>query len=164
VKRAQLQEGLGMRARNRLVLEAMYASWAAKDLKAVLSCCADDIVFVMHLPTELMPFAGETQGKAAIIPRLQMILDGFDFIEYRPLFINDQDDAFHSQVRYRFRHKETGLEIEGTMRHVWRVEGDQIVRLEEFHDTPKVRAFFELLAQSENGEPQREFPHIKRNK
>ncbi len=153
-----------MRARDRIVLEAMYASWAAKDLNAVLSCCSDDIVFAIHVPPEIMPFAGETRGKAALVPRLQMILDDFDFLEYRPIFINDEGDTFHSQVRYHFRHKKTQLDIAGTMRHVWRVEDDKIVRLEEFHDTPRVGAFFELLAESESGKPQRTFPNIKRNR
>jgi ketosteroid isomerase-like protein len=153
-----------MRARDRQVLEAMYASWAAKDLKAVLACCSDDIVFAIHVPPEVMPFAGETQGKAALAPRLQMILDDFDFLQFRPDFINDEGDTFHSQVHYHFRHKQTGHDIAGTMRHVWRVEGDKIVRLEEFHDTPRVRAFFDLLAQSASGKAERTFPHIKRNK
>jgi ketosteroid isomerase-like protein len=93
-----------------------------------------------------------------------MILDDFHFLEYRPEYINDEGDVFHSQVRYHFRHKATGYDIEGTMRHVWQVEGDQIVRLEEFHDTPRVLAFFELLAQSASGKPQRAFPNIKRNR
>jgi len=152
-----------VRARDRLVLEAMYASWATKDLDAVLSCCSNDIVFVMHLPPEIIRFAGESWGKAAIIPRLRMIIDGFDFLEYRPVHIDDAGDVSHSLVRYRFRHKRTGYEIEGTMRHVWTIEGDQIVRLEEFHDTPRVSTFFELLAQAESEKPQREFPNIKRN-
>jgi ketosteroid isomerase-like protein len=160
----QLLEGLRVRARDRLILEAMYASWAAKDLDAVLSCCSDDIVFVIHVPPEVMPFAGETRGKAALVPRLRMILDNFDFLEYRPTFISDEGEEFHSQVHYHFRHKTTQHDIEGTMRHVWRVKDDKIVRLEEFHDTPRVRAFFELLAESASGKPERTFPNIKRNK
>ncbi|HEX9881712.1 MAG TPA: nuclear transport factor 2 family protein [Hyphomicrobium sp.] len=153
-----------MRARERVVLEALYASWAAKDLNAVLSCCSEDIVFAIHVPPEVMPFAGETRGKDALVPRLQMILDDFDFLKFRPLHIVDEGDVTHSQVHYHFRHKATGYDIEGTMRHVWKIEGDQIVRLEEFHDTPRVSSFFELLAQSESGKPLREFPNIKRNK
>jgi ketosteroid isomerase-like protein len=153
-----------MRARDRVILEALYASWAVKDLSAVLSCCSDDIVFAIHVPPEVMPFAGETRGKDALVPRLQMILDDFDFLIYRPTLIADEGEALHSQVRYHFRHKATGYDIEGSMRHVWKVEGDQIVRLEEFHDTPRVKTFFELLAASEVGKPARTFPHIKRNK
>jgi len=153
-----------MRARPRGIVEGLYASWAAKDLRAVLACCTEDIVFALHVPREIMPFAGETRGKASLAPRLQMILDGFDFLEYRPLLITEDDDSFRAQVRYHFRHKATGHAIEGTMRHVGRVKGDKIARLEEFHDTPRVRAFFKLLAQSASGAPQREFPHIKRNR
>lgn len=153
-----------MRARERLLLEALYASWAAKDLNAVLSCFSDDIVFAMHVPPDLIPFAGETRGKDALVPRLQMILDDFDFLQYRPIHIVDEGGVLHSQVRYHFRHKATGYDIDGTMRHVWQVEGDQIVRLEEFHDTPRVKTFFELLAQSASGKPERDFPNIKRNK
>jgi ketosteroid isomerase-like protein len=160
----QRRKRLGMRAHDRIVLEALYASWAARDLDGVLSCCSDDILFTMHVPPEIIPFAGETRGKAAIVPRLQMILDEFDFLEYRPVYISDEGEVFHSLVRYHFRHKKTGYEIEGTMRHVWCVDGDQITRLEEFHDAPRVSSFFELLAQAESGKPLREFSNIKRNK
>ena len=51
-------------------------------------------------------------------------------------------------MRFHYRHKETGLEYEGRMRHVWRVEGDKIVHFEEFHDAERVRTFFRLLAQA----------------
>jgi ketosteroid isomerase-like protein len=153
-----------MRAQVRSIVEALYASWAVKDLPAVLACCTDDIVFAMHVPPEVMPFAGETCGKASLAPRLQMILDGFDFLIYRPLLISEDGNEFHAQVLYHFRHKATGLKIEGTMRHVGRFEGDKIARLDEFHDTPRLLAFFELLAQSESGVPEREFPNIKRNR
>lgn len=153
-----------MRARDRLVIEAFYASWADRDLDATLACLSDDIVFRMHLPQEVAPFAGETHGKAAIVPRLEMILDEFDFLEYRLRFIRDKGEELRSQVRYRYRHKNTGYVIEGTMRHVWRIEGDQIVCLDEYHDTPRIRAFFQLLEQAMSGATQREFPNIKRNR
>ena len=39
-----------------------------------------------------------------------------------------------------------GQEIEGTLRHIWEAQGDKIVRLEEFHDIERLRAFFALLA------------------
>jgi len=136
-----------MRASIPLVLEAMYASWAARDLDAALASFADDVVFVIHLPPEVAPFMGEARGKAQLRPRLQTIIDDFDFLEYVPLQIVAAGENFHSRVSFRFRHKTTGLVYDGTMRHVWRVEGDKIVRFEEFHDAERVRAFFQLLAQ-----------------
>jgi len=137
-----------MRASVSLVLEAAYASWAARDLEATLASFADDVVFIIHLPPEVAPFVGEARGKDQLRPRLQAILDDFDFIEYVPLQITASGQSFHSRVRFRYRHKATGLEYDGTMRHVWRVEGDRIVRFEEFHDAERVRTFFQLLAQT----------------
>lgn len=153
-----------MQAQIRDLMETIYASWAAKDLPAVLDYMTDDVEFAMHVPVEDLPFAGESRGKEEIVPRLQAILDGFDFLEYRPLLIREDDDTFHAQVFYHYRHKETGREIEGTMRHVGHMQGGKLARLDEFHDTQRVVAFFQLVTQEASGAPQREFPHIKRNK
>lgn len=151
-----------MRAQLSSIIEALYASWAAKDLAAVLDCCSDDMVFALHLPTEVAPFAGETCGKAALVPRLKQILDAFDFVDYRPTLITENASAFRAQIHYHFRHKATGHEIEGTMRHTGRFE--ELARLDEYHDTARVRAFLELLALSADGANARTFPHIKRRK
>jgi hypothetical protein len=137
-----------MQASVSVVLEAVYASWAARDLAATLSCFAADVVFIIHLPPEVAPYVGEVHGREELRPRLQAILDDFDFIAYRTLQITAEGQSFHSRVGFHYRHKTTGLEYEGTMRHVWRVEGDKIVRFEEFHDTERVRTFFKLLAQA----------------
>jgi len=137
-----------MRADNKVLLEAAYAAWAARDLGATLACFAEDVVFTIHLPTEGVPFAGEARGRDELAKRLQALLDDFDFLTYTPVQITSQGIAFHSQVRFHYRHKATGLDFDGTMRHRWRIVGDQIVRFEEFHDVERVRAFFALLAQA----------------
>ena len=136
-----------MRASVSLIVEAAYASWAARDLAATLRCFSEDVVFVIHIPSDVAPFMGEVHGKARLAPRLQAILDGFDFVEYTPLLIKAEGRSFHSRVRFRYRHKAAGLEYDGTMHHVWRMEGDQIVRFEEFHDEERVRTFFRMLEQ-----------------
>ena len=105
------------------VLEAIYASWAAQDLEAVLSCFSDDLVIVIHAPADIVPWAGETRGKAQLEHRLRELLREFEF-----------------------RQLKTGHEMEGTLRHIWQADGDKIVRLEEFHDIERLRAFFQLLA------------------
>ena len=135
-----------MRASDRLVLEAAYASWAARDLPAMLSCFSDDVTFAIHLPEDIAPFMGEVRGLDELSKRLRMILDDFDFLEYRHLQITTEGESFHSRVKFHFRHKATGLDYEGRMRHVWRIEGDKIVRFEEFHDTERVRTFFAMVA------------------
>jgi uncharacterized protein len=137
-----------VRASISMVVEAAYAAWAARDLAATLAVFAPDVVFAIHLPDDVVPFAGEVQGRDQLAPRFQTILDEFDFIEYVPLQITAEGGSFHSRVRFHYRHKATGLEYEGRMRHVWRVEGDKIARFEEFHDAERVRTFFRMLAQA----------------
>lgn len=136
-----------MRASGSLVVEAAYAAWAAQDLAATLRCFADDVVFVIHIPSDVAPFMGEAHGKAQLEASLAAIIDTFHFVAYVPLLIRADGDAFHSNVSFHYRHKATGLEYDGTMRHVWRVEADRIVRFEEFHDAERVRSFFRLLEQ-----------------
>lgn len=137
-----------MRASVPVLLEAAYAAWSAQDLDATLSAFADDVVFAIHLPPEVAPFVGEVTGKEQVRLRLQTIIDDFDFIEYVPLHITAEGESLHSRIRFRYRHKASGLEYDGTMRHVWRVEGDKIVRFEEFHDAERVRTFFAMVAQA----------------
>jgi len=134
-----------VRGLGRNVLEAIYASWAARDLDAVLACFSDELVIIVHAPADIVPWAGETRGKAQLEHRLREILREFEFLRYSPVVISDAGDICHAQVHFRFRHLKTGHEIEGTLRHIWQERGDKIVRLEEFHDTERLRAFFELL-------------------
>jgi len=135
-----------MRVDSSTLLEAAYASWRARDFEAFLACFADDVVFVNHLPRDVVPFAGPSYGKAELRQQLQIILDQFDFLEYRSVQIIAKRRLFHSQVHFHYRHKATGLTYEGRLRHVSRVKGDKIARFEEFHDPERTRAFFELLA------------------
>jgi len=144
-------EGITGRASMIMVLEAAYAAWAAGDLQATLSWFDEDVEFVIHLPPEVVPFAGPVRGRDKLAQRLQSIIDEFDFIEYVPVQITPYGEAFHSQVRFHYRHKATGLEYEGTMRHTWRIEGDRIMRFEEHHDAERVRAFFQLLQAAKAG-------------
>ncbi|MGI9403006.1 MAG: nuclear transport factor 2 family protein [Hyphomicrobium sp.] len=135
-----------MRGLGRNVLEAIHASWNAKDIDAVLSCLSDDVAVMIHVPSDVMRWGGETRGKAQAELKMRAALREFEFLDYHPVPISDVGDSCHAQVHYHFRHIETGHEIEGTLRHIWQADWDKIVRLEEFHDTERLHAFFELLA------------------
>ena len=130
-----------------IVLECAYAAWAARDLDGTLARFADDVTFIIHLPPEVAPLVGEAKGKANLAARLRAILDEFDFIEYVPLQIRADGDACSSRIRFHYRHKATGLDYEGTMRHVCRVAGDRIAHFEEFHDAERVRTFLKFVEQ-----------------
>ena len=52
-----------------------------------------------------------------------------------------------SRAQYRYRHRTGGMEVDGTMRHLWRFVGDEIAHFELFHDAPRMRAFYAMTAQ-----------------
>jgi ketosteroid isomerase-like protein len=135
-----------MRVSIPILLEAAYASWAAQDLDATMACFAEDVVFATHLPADVVPFAGVSRGKVELRRQLQIIIDQFEFLTYRPVRISTEGRLFRSQVKMHYRHRATGLTYKGRLRHVWEIEGDKITHFEEFHDPDRVRAFFQLIA------------------
>ncbi len=135
-----------MRVSIPLVLEAAYASWAARDIDAFLACFADDLLYANHMSPEHVPFAGIVRGKTEFKRQLQKILDDFDIIYYKPVQITPDGESVRAQTEFRYRHRTTGLTYEGRLRHLWQVENDKVVRFDEFHDGERTRAFFELLA------------------
>ena len=135
-----------MRVSIPLVLEAAYASWAVRDVDAFLACFADDMLFANHMSPDVVPFAGIVRGMIEFRRQIQKIQDDFDIIYYRPVQITADGGSVRAQTEFQYRHMATGLTYEGRLRHLWQVEGDKIVRFDEFHDGERTRAFFELVA------------------
>jgi ketosteroid isomerase-like protein len=132
------------------VLEALWAAWARRDKAATLALVTDDIRYTMHIPPEIVPFgttANEpTIGKRALSDQLQTILDIFETVAYSGRVAGMVEARIHGQVSYLFRHKLTGEEIEGVMRHVVRIEAGRIATIDEYHDVERVKAFMRLVA------------------
>lgn len=134
-----------MRASQRLIVEAMYASWAAQDLSSVAACLHRDATYTLHLPKGAWPIAGDVRGKRKIVTSLAEILRDFEVVEYRPLKITDADEISTSRAKIHYGHKAIGLSYEATIRNVWRIEGDKVRSFEVFHDAARLRAFFEMV-------------------
>ena len=134
-----------MRASRRLIVEGMYASWAAQDLRAVAACLHRDAVYKLHLPEGAWPIAGTVRGKQKIVTSLAEILRDFEVVEYRPLKITEDGDTATSRAKIHYGHKATGLSYEASIRNVWRIEGDKVRHFEVFHDAARLRAFFEMV-------------------
>ena len=129
-------------------VRALWRAWQKRDKAATLALLADNIVFALFVPQEVLPFGGETVGKASVSDRLQTILDQFDTLSYEGKVKRTQGDTVHGMVAYRFRHKVTGESIDGVMRHVIQVRDGRIVKLDEHHDIALVRAFMRLVSHS----------------
>ena len=51
-----------------------------------------------------------------------------------------------SRALFRYRHRASGMEVDGAMRHKWLFVGDEIAHFELFHDSPRMRAFYKMTA------------------
>jgi ketosteroid isomerase-like protein len=128
------------------VVRALWRAWQVRDKAATLATLADGIVFALYVPQEVLPFGGETRGKASVSDRLQMILDQFDTVLYEGKVTRTQGETVYGRVAYRFRHKITGESIDGSMRQVVEVRDGRIAKLSEYHDIELVRAFMRLVS------------------
>lgn len=130
------------------IVRALWSAWRKRDKAVCLALLADNIVFALFVPQEVLPFGGETVGRSSVSDRLQTILEQFDTLGYEGKVTRTHGDTVHGMVAYRFRHKVTGETIDGVMRHVIQVHNGRIARINEFHDIELVRAFMRLVSYS----------------
>jgi uncharacterized protein len=131
------------------VLREFYARWARADTDGAMAYCADDVVFAMYLPRDVVPFGGEAQGKVAMRTVLDAILRDFAHVYFIPVGITMIGQLARAQVRFCFRHRASALELDGVMRHEVVIEAGQINMVREYHDTERIRAFMMLAASSQ---------------
>lgn len=128
------------------IVRALWSAWQKRDKAATLALLADNIAFALLVPQDVLPFGGETVGKASVSDRLQTILEQFDTLSYEGKVTRSHGDTVHGMVAYRFRHTVTRETIDGVMRHVIQVRDGLIVRINEYHDIELVRAFMRLVS------------------
>lgn len=128
------------------VVEKVYVAWRARELPGVLALLSDDMVFALHVPANVLSVGGETKGKAAVASTLQALLDAYDFLAYEPGPITANGARANAEVHFRYRQRATGEVIDSRLLHSWVVEAGKVTRLDEWHDLPGVRAFFDRVA------------------
>lgn len=128
------------------VVRSFWRLWAARDKAGVVALLADDYLWALYVPEDVLPFGGETRGKAAASDRFQMILDQFYTLKFEGEVIRVEGQTVHGRVAYCFRHKVTGEAIDGVMRLIVVVRNGLMSSWHEYHDTERVRAFMRLVS------------------
>ncbi len=126
------------------VVEAAHGYWAVQDVEMTLAHMAADIVFVLYLDKEAVPFGGETRGQDALRTVLHDIITDFDFLKYEPRSLDADGDVIRTQVDYVYRHRPTGETLVGSKRLVLTVRDGLIARMDEYHDAALVESFMRL--------------------
>jgi len=128
------------------VVKASLEAWGRRDIEQSLSYMDDDVVFTFNAGEGQLQLAGTCQGKDQVRPRLQEILDLFDFQALVVESLRDDGEAIRTSMLFYYRHKASGLTVEGRYRQVMRVENGRIVRVDEYHDAAAVEAFMRMAA------------------
>ena len=121
--------------------------WESGAKRDAIALFADDAVFAFHVPQHVLPFAGETRGRASISDRLMCLVEQFDTEVFNGPILRTSGDQVHAHVHFCTVHRVTGQRIEGRTRIVAVVREGQIARWDEYHDADKFAAFMRLVSQ-----------------
>src|SRR6478735_7622873 len=133
--------------RSRLIVENACTFWEAGDLRSMMNCFSETAAFAVH-PPSWTSFVGQGEGKAVLQRRLERFLSEYEVVDYQTVGMTVRADWIDCRIQYHYRHHKTRMEIDGRMRHLWRVVGGKIVRLDIIHDVKRMGAFFDLAARS----------------
>ncbi len=127
------------------VVRRFNKAWTAGDIEGALRFIAEHSVYALHISGELLPFAGETVGRANIAAALHRMRADYEYVLYRPLDLVADGDTVRHQVEFMYRHRASGEVLTGRFRLIMRVENGLLVRTDEYHDRAKVEAFVRLF-------------------
>jgi ketosteroid isomerase-like protein len=107
-----------MRANQRLILEAAYASWDKEDLSLLDQCLHKNAVSFIRLPPGTWPMSGVLRGKTAVLDALNRVARDFAVVEYRPVKMSGGDGIWTCRARVHYAHRASGLSYEATISNV----------------------------------------------
>ena len=100
------------------------------------------------VPSATSTYVGAGTGREELKRRLRAFLDCYEVCRFDLLTANPSSAQCVFRIEYTYRARETGFEIVGTQRHIWGVEGGQIVSFTVAHDAQRLGAYFELTRPS----------------
>jgi len=134
---------------SRAVVASLNAYWSAQDVEMTLAHCAEDVVYSLYVSEQTVPFGGEARGKAACRNVLHMMLEQFDYLKYEPVIVGADDDRVRVQISFRFHHRRTAENLDGSMRTGFTVKDELVERVHECLDEALVAAFMRLTQHRE---------------
>lgn len=123
------------------------ALWAAGEIDACMGFIAEDAVYALYISRDVVPFGGETVGRANIEAALRQIRCQWDYLLFRPYNFAAKGDIVRARVEHMYRHRASGAVLSGHFRLVFKLRDRLIVRADEYHDRAMVEAFVRLHGQ-----------------
>lgn len=136
------------RHRAEVIIHACHDAWSASDLKRMFAYYNPDVLYTCNTLVG-DGFPQQISGRDAMRDFLVPMLDEVECLTVVEAFHFTEDTA-RAMIAVWLRHLSTGIELSGQFRQVFRFdEFYKIVSLEEFHDAAKLRAFWQLVHQTE---------------
>lgn len=133
----------------RSVIEAIIAVWNTQDVEATLAYIDDDAIYALYVSEETVPFGGVSKGKDEIRATLFMMLAEFDYLRFDRVIAGVDGDVVKVQTQFKFHHRRTGENLEGSMRTVFTVRDGLVVRCDEYLDRSLLDAFMRMVRERE---------------
>src|SRR5262245_59110330 len=127
------------------VVRGCYAAWSERDLERILGYLSEDCVYDLHVPPDVLAFAGRHVGRDAIRRCLEAILAEFSFLAHAVDWLVVDGEVARSRVVYYYRHNESGDQLDGCLRHQWRVVDGRVASIDEYHDVALLKAFLDMV-------------------
>ncbi len=132
------------------VVRGYYDAMLRGDVDDAMSFVSDDVQWTMYVDRQVIPFAGESAGRAALRERFEQMLSAWELLRYEFTTLELLGQSARAVIAVAFRFRATGDVIDGSMRLVFRIIGRQIVFADEFHDAERIRAFMALVEAHKN--------------
>jgi ketosteroid isomerase-like protein len=113
------------------MLDAFYAG----DLEGALGCCNDDIDFVAHAPTDILPHMGHRQGKAAVMEMWRAVHARYSGMRYEVPFIVAEADKVAVHIRAFFRKRSNDRIVQFDIADFYTLRDGRIASIRQFLDT-----------------------------
>jgi ketosteroid isomerase-like protein len=128
------------------IVEAAHSAWNAADLEGMIDCYVDDLVSVSNMGPDgsLLVMTGKDEFRSRFVDVMQLVdskthIESFHF------------DGVVARVRFSVwvQHRKSGHTATGTYRELCTFRDGRIARIEDFHDAPKMSAFWRLIEREE---------------
>jgi uncharacterized protein len=134
-----------LEARNIELIKTAYSAFAQGDVQVLLNAVSDDLDFHPLIPQAIWQFAGPRRGKTRFVEFLEGFAEVVLIERFEPLEFIAQGASVVVWLSERARIKATGIIVDQTYIHIFKIANNQIVRLDIFGDSAPVRTALEAV-------------------
>lgn len=124
------------------VQEKVYANFESGNIEAILALMADDVKWTHHGPRELIPFAGEWNGRDGAAQQLMIFVEATEalFVNVKGMFANG--DQVIVLINESYKVNATGKSYVTDVAHIWKIQDGKIVQFDELYDSAAIAEAF----------------------